>query len=74
MAIHVQVWTGSGTARITDMTNAGKRGKTCRRLRFSGALGCTYSAAALQAHDITLNVLDLLKPGAPIHETTRIDP
>lgn len=67
MAIHVQVWTGSGTARITDMTNAGKRGKTCRVLRFSGALGCSYNAEALQAHGMTLNVLEMLKPGQPIH-------
>ena len=34
--IHVQTWSGSCTARITDMANAGKRGKTCRVLRFSG--------------------------------------
>jgi hypothetical protein len=35
--IHVQVWCGSACARITDMTNAGKRGKLCETLRFSGA-------------------------------------
>ncbi len=34
--IHVQTWTGSGSFRITEMLNAGKRGKTCRILRFSG--------------------------------------
>lgn len=34
--IHVQVWTGGGNFRVTDMVNAGKRGKVCRVLRFSG--------------------------------------
>lgn len=34
--IHVRTWSGSCTATITDMTNAGKRGKRCRTLRFSG--------------------------------------
>lgn len=34
--LHIQTWSGSRTARITEMTNAGKRGKTCRVLRFSG--------------------------------------
>lgn len=37
MSIHVRTWPGSSTARITDMTNAGKRGKQCSVLRFSGA-------------------------------------
>jgi len=34
--IHVEFWSGSNCARITDMTNAGKRGKTCRVARWSG--------------------------------------
>ena len=34
--IHVKVWSGSRSATITDMTNAGKRGKLCRILRVSG--------------------------------------
>jgi hypothetical protein len=34
--LHVRTWTGSGTASVIDMTNAGKRGKTCRMIRFSG--------------------------------------
>jgi len=34
--IHMKLWTGSRSARITDMTNAGKRGKVCRILRVSG--------------------------------------
>ena len=36
--IHVKTWTGACNARITDMTNAGKRGKKCSVLRFKGAL------------------------------------
>src|SRR3990167_3295878 len=32
----MKLWTGSRSARITDMTNAGKRGKVCRILRVSG--------------------------------------
>ena len=31
MPIHVQIWTGASSARVTDMTNAGKRGKTCEK-------------------------------------------
>lgn len=34
--INVQVWSGSGSVRITDMTNAGKRGKTCKILSIRG--------------------------------------
>ncbi len=34
--IHVKLWSGSRSARITDMENAGKRGKLCRMLRVSG--------------------------------------
>ena len=36
MKIHVRTWLGSGSCRITDMTDAGKRGRKCRVLRFSG--------------------------------------
>jgi hypothetical protein len=34
--VHIKVWSGSGCARITDMENAGKKGKTCKTLRISG--------------------------------------
>lgn len=34
--VHTRTWPGSGTATVTDMANAGKRGKTCRVLRFNG--------------------------------------
>lgn len=39
--IHVRTWSGSQTVRVTDLTNAGKRGKTCRTIHasFSGRVG-----------------------------------
>lgn len=36
-AINARLWSGCGTFRLTDMENAGKSGKLCRVLRFSGA-------------------------------------
>lgn len=36
MAIHVKTWTGAGNARVTEMVNAGKRGKSCRVFGFQG--------------------------------------
>ena len=36
MKLHVSAQHRGESFRITDMTNAGKRGKTCRVLRFSG--------------------------------------
>ncbi len=33
--IHVQTWESGCSGRITDMTNAGKRGKRCRVIRFA---------------------------------------
>lgn len=47
MPIHIQIWTGSRSARVTDMTNASKRGKTCRVLRFSG---CDLIASMPESH------------------------
>lgn len=32
MGIHLTIWIGGPSARLTDTTNAGKRGKTCRVL------------------------------------------
>jgi hypothetical protein len=40
--IHIQKWTGGPSFRITDMTNAGKRGKTCRTFSWQG---CRYNGA-----------------------------
>lgn len=34
--INIKSWASAGNATITDMTNAGKRGKMCRRVRFAG--------------------------------------
>ena len=34
--IHVQIYRAARNGRITDLTNAGKRGKTCRAIRFRG--------------------------------------
>lgn len=45
MTINAQIWGGSGSVRIIDMTNAGKRGKTCRVFAVDG--GATYT----QNHD-----------------------
>jgi hypothetical protein len=35
MATHVRTWPGSGCITLTDMANAGKRGRTCRTVRLS---------------------------------------
>ena len=34
--VHAELWSGAGNFRLTDMENAGKRGKLCRTLRFQG--------------------------------------
>lgn len=44
MTIHVRTWPGSGSFRITDMTGAGKRGRKCRVLRFSGTCADAWVA------------------------------
>lgn len=64
MAIDIQVWRGSGSATITDMENAGKRGKTCRTFRFSGlAGGMTWSGPLyVRAAELTAQVLAMLEP------------
>jgi hypothetical protein len=35
--VHVRTWSGQDSARVTDMTHAGKAGKRCAVLRLSGA-------------------------------------
>lgn len=69
MAIDIQVWRGSGSATITDMENAGKRGKTCRTFRFSGlAGGMAWSGQPyIRAAEFTAQVLAMLEPGKPIY-------
>jgi hypothetical protein len=44
MAIHVRTWSGSRSATITEMTNAGRRGKRCRVLRIEGCAGDPWSS------------------------------
>lgn len=56
--IHVQIWHGAGNARVTDMTNAGKRGKTCQALRVMGHFG-SY-AQAEQANNYTHELFHVL--------------
>lgn len=34
--IHVRNWTGTGSVRVIDMTNAGKRGKRCEAIHYQG--------------------------------------
>lgn len=71
MPIHVQVWSGACNARVTDMTNAGKRGKTCRVLRFSGSptLGYHPNETLIAAHEFTVDLLGRLS-GLDTTETT----
>ena len=54
-SIHVQAWSGSGGIRITEMLNAGKRGKRCRAMRFQGSFS-SYSPteAHERAHTLTM--------------------
>lgn len=63
MAVHIQTWR-SGSATITDLTNAGKRGKKCPQLSFRGWIpghtsGLTHDAfLAVEASREVLVYLD----------------
>lgn len=61
MPINVRIWTGTGTARVTDMTNAGRRGKTCRVLRFSGCQSILSMPDSIPAAELTDEVLGRLQ-------------
>lgn len=37
-SIHIRTWSGSLSAVVTEMANAGRRGKVCRTLRLSGSV------------------------------------
>jgi hypothetical protein len=65
MPIHVQIWTGARNARVTDMTNAGKRGKTCRLLRFSGCSWFFNNPISTLAAECTDEVFGRLEGLAP---------
>lgn len=73
-SIHVRTWSGSQAARITDMANAGKRGKRCRVLRFSGAgwsTSSTLSERQNEAANATREILgfvERLDPSASFDE------
>lgn len=57
--IHVRTWSGSCAARIIDMTNAGKRGKCCRVLHFSGAPWSSWEGDDIQqkAKQYTMEII-----------------
>jgi hypothetical protein len=61
MPVHIQIWTGARNARITDMTNAGKRGKTCRVMRFSGCDMIGWTHESHRAAELTDEVLGRLE-------------
>jgi hypothetical protein len=56
-SIHVRTWTGSESVRITDMANAGKRGKRCRVIRFQGWRPSAGDATARAAADLCATVI-----------------
>jgi hypothetical protein len=60
--IYVRTWSGSGSARVVEMNNAGKRGKRCRVLRFSGWFNTAgdRQSAAYRAHSLTAAVVNYL--------------
>ena len=66
--IHVQVWTGSACARLTDMTHAAKRGKLCDVVRFNGAPwshGSHLTPLQQTALDYTTAIVLFLRELAP---------
>lgn len=75
MAIHVRIWTGGPSAAITDMTNAGKRGKVCRVYRFGGirAGGWKETPETKEATSTTMAIMDVieqLKPEVDFDDAT----
>jgi hypothetical protein len=61
--VHVQVWTGTNTARVTDMSFADKAGKRCAVLTFRGwwENGPTDDPVRLDALQTTLDILRWLE-------------
>jgi hypothetical protein len=75
MAIHVHVWKGSGSARVTDMSEAGRRGRKGRVLRVSGdgrdgcdARGNPVAVAAVEATRQILAFLERCDRGVSFAE------
>jgi hypothetical protein len=58
--IHVRIWEG-GSATVVDMTNAHKRGKKCRELRFCGWMPYGDDPKVVTARDTTSGVLGYLR-------------
>lgn len=59
--IDVRTWNGSRSATMTDMSNAGKRGKRCAVLRFSGVSYPGSSDLAKQAILATDEIMDVIE-------------
>lgn len=57
---HCRTWFGSGTAYIVDLTNAGRRGKTCRALRFRGCVSYARDESSVAADSVTHSVMRYL--------------
>lgn len=74
--INVKIWESARCARITDMTNAGKRGKTCRLLRFRGSSAMPWpnpvSHAACDATDEILGRLGGLPESASFDDVAAL--
>jgi hypothetical protein len=58
--IHIRTWSGSGSARITEMIHAGKVGKKCRTLRFSGSVYSGVQEPWRRSTDYTMRAIWLL--------------
>lgn len=60
--VYIRTWSGSGSARVVEMTNAGKRGKRCRVLRFCGWFNSAgdRESAAYRAHSLTAGIVNYL--------------
>ncbi len=58
--LNIQTWSGSGSASITDMDNAGKRGKTCRVFQFRGWRNNGGTPEADRANEFTALVIGIL--------------
>ena len=59
--VHLRTWTDSGTFTLTDMTNAGKRGKVCRTLRFSGGHACWSDGVGNLAAHHSLQIISMVE-------------
>jgi hypothetical protein len=65
--ISIKTWSGNACARITDLTNAGKRGKKCRVIRFRGIDNHwrTSTPETDDSYQLTCRVLHRLNQASP---------